>query len=262
MRLDEWDSRHAPVPNESLQVGLIAVLALGCSPPEGDVVVFAAASLRVAMEDAVERWPGHVRISTAGSQVLRQQIEAGAPADVFVAASFAHVRADRIARRLEAPALFACNRLILVVPPSSPIVRFEQLPEAERIVLGTSEVPAGAYADELLVTAGRHFGGRWRERVLARVVSREIDVRQVLVKVTLGEADAALVYGSDARLANVRQISPPDGLGVTARYPIALVRGAGPEARDLLRWLGTEHTQTVLRAQGFDQCPVGAQPAP
>lgn len=246
---------------EPLRALLIALLALGCTP-EGDVVVFAAASLRVALEDAVEGWPGEVRISTAGSQVLRRQIVAGAPADVFVPASFAHVEGELIEARLEPPALFACNSLVLVVPESSPIRRFEQLPEAERIVLGTPEVPVGAYADMLLLAAGRRFGGDWRERALGHVVSREIDVRQVLAKVTLGEADAALVYGSDAHFAPVRQIDPPEGLEVSARYPISLTRGASPEARDLVRWLRSEPTRTLLLDRGFDECPVGGRPAP
>lgn len=243
-------------------VALGLLLGLGCAAPEDGVVIFAASSLRAAMHDATARWAGNARISTAGSQVLRRQIEAGAPADVFAPASFAHVEGEAIAARLEPPALLACNSLVLVVPRSSPLESFEDLPLAERIVLGTPEVPVGAYAEVMLAQAAARYGTAWRERVLARVVSREIDVRQVLAKVTYGEADAALVYRSDARLADVRRIDPPEGIGVSARYPIALTRTARPEARELVRWLRSDEGRALFLGHGFDACPVGDSGAP
>jgi len=248
--------------NKTLQVAAIGLLLLGCTGPEDGVMVFAAASLRAVMQDASERWTGSARISTAGSQVLRRQLEEGAPADIFIPASFAYVQGGLIEARLEPPALLACNSLVLVVPRSSRLRTFEELPLAERIVLGTPEVPVGAYADRMLAGAIARYGAAWRERVLERVVSREIDVRQVLAKVTLGEADAALVYRSDAELADVRRIDPPMGLEVSARYPIALTRNARPEARDLVRWLRAAPGRAVFLERGFDACPVGDGGAP
>ncbi len=242
-------------------VGLQALLALGvlgcANQPDDAVVVFAAASLRGAIVDAADRWDGDVRVSTAGSQVLRRQIEAGAPADVYIPASFAHATAASIAPMLDGPLELVCNDLVLVVAEDAPIHRFEELGEADRIVLGTPEVPVGAYADRAIERGAERWGASWRRRVMSRVVSREIDVRQVLAKVTLGEADAALVYGSNASEADVRRIDLPPGLIVRAHYPISRVRGASGEGARFSRWLRSEQGLEVLVDHGFVPCAVG-----
>ena len=225
-------------------------------------MVFAAASLRVALAQAAERWSGDLEVSTAGSHVLRRQIEAGAPADVFIPASFAHAEAASILPLLDRPTELVCNDLVLVVPSESPIHSFEELSGAQRIVLGTPDVPVGEYADVALQRGADAWGARWRERVMHHVVSREIDVRQVLAKVTLGEADAALVYASDARVADVRRIDLPTDVRVQARYPIASVRGANPDGVRFARWLRSDQGLEVLFDHGFEPCAVGDLGAP
>jgi len=209
------------------------------------------------MADAVARWGGEARISTAGSQVLRRQILEGARADLFVPASDRHVRGKAMEAVFEPPVRLGCNAVVVVVPRSSPVRSLEDLPRAERLVIGTPEVPIGAYADRLLERAGRRFGEPWRRRVLARVISRELDVRQVLAKVTLGEADAAIVYGSDAADAEVRTIRLPPELAVSARYPIALSRHATRSARSLARWLRSDAGRALLLERGFEPCAGG-----
>jgi molybdate transport system substrate-binding protein len=118
------------------------------------------------------------------------------------------------------PTVFARNEPVLVVPLDNPasLRVFADLPKARRIVLGVQEVPIGAYAARILAAAHLDLEGR--------VVSRELNVRQVLAKVELGEADAAIVYRTDAARAGVKVIAIPPAINVTAEYPIAVLARA------------------------------------
>ena len=122
-------------------------------------------------------------------------------------------------------------------------------------MLAAPEVPAGAYADQLLAAAAIRFGAGFRERVLSRVVSRELNVRQVLTKVALGEADAGVVYRTDLAAGGdrVEAVAIPADLNVAAAYPIAaLVEASQPEAaRAFVDLVLSAEGQSVLRAHGF-----------
>lgn len=236
---------------------LFAVLLASCAAEDRTLSVFTAASLGEAMEEharAFER--DHqgvdVRVVVAGSQVLSRQIEEGAPADVFAPASPEH--AAGIEALLEAPRALACNELVIVTPPSSQVRSFAELAEVDRLVVGTPEVPIGAYTDAMLARTPAAL----RRRIEARIASRELDVRQVLAKVVLGEADAAIVYRTDAIHAGaaVRTVSIDPALTVTARYPIAVVRASRePElARAFVSFAGTAEGRAILEAHGFVEC--------
>jgi molybdate transport system substrate-binding protein len=214
-------------------VGLLLALALPARSEE--VVVFAAASLREAFALLGERFeqshPGtKVVFNFAGSQELRTQIENGAPADVFASADQKHMKALVDSKSAAGQKIFARNEPVLVVPKGNPagIGGLKDLPQAKRIVLGVPEVPIGAYTQRILDAASKRYGSDFRAKVEARVVSRELNVRQVLTKVTLGEADAAIVYRTDAATAkqNVEAIAIRADLNVVAEYPIAVLTRA------------------------------------
>jgi molybdate transport system substrate-binding protein len=241
--------------------GTLAALALtlsaGCArPAPAELTVFAAASLQDAFGVLAHRFeaehPGvSVRCSFAGSQELRAQLERGADADVFAAADARHLEALRAAGRVEAPRVFAENALAVVVPadarPGGPELRkLEDLGAAERIVLGAEETPIGRYTERFLRQAQAVLGEEAMRTVRARVVSRELNVRQVLAKVSLGEADVGIVYRSDARAASgsVRELPLPPSLEVRAEYPIARVSDSGH------RELAEQFIDLVLSAEG------------
>jgi len=244
----------------------LAGLALGASCTRSNdarvvLTVFAASSLTEAFE-ALERDferanPGiDVQPSFAGSQVLRVQLEQGAPADVFASANEAHVRALEEAGVVVQPQVFAGNELVVVVPrgEAGAIASFEDLPRATRLVIGSPNVPAGAYARTVLERAAARWGRAWADRVRAHVVSEEANVRLVRAKVELGEADAAFVYRTDAIASDRVDIVPiPEDLGVPARYPIARVaRAAHPsEAERFIAFVRSEAGQRVLGEHGF-----------
>lgn len=209
----------------------------------GDVVVFAAASLKESFEELgalfeKEHPDVQVRLNLAGSQELRTQLEHGAAADLFASADEAQMAA--LQGLALSPAVFARNEPVVIVPGDAPPLRLDDLPRAKRIVLGDAAVPIGAYADRILARRGAAF----RRSVEAHVVSRELNVRQVLAKVSLGEADAAIVYRTDVRSGVVLVIEIPKALNVTAQYPIAAL------ARSKVPALAAQFVAFVLSPSG------------
>ena len=200
-----------------------------------DVTVFAAASLRESFTTLGHRFEAlhsgaHVVLSFAGSQTLRSQIEHGAPADVFASADERHMSALAAEGQVTTPKLFAQNELVVAVSraQAGTLREFRQLPDATRIVLGAPEVPVGEYTRQTLEHANADLGADFRTRVEAHVVSREPDTRQVLAKVALGEADAGIVYRTDALAAKdkVAIVTIPVAYNVMAKYPVAVTAHA------------------------------------
>ncbi len=245
-------------------LALLSALA-GCGgsggPEPTTLSVYAASSLTDAfgeMETLFEgAHPGiDVSVTYAGSQILRLQIEQGAAADVFASANEEHMRALEEAGLAAASRIFARNELVIIVPTGNParIESLADLPEASRIVLGASNVPVGAYARQVLRLAAPTHGEGFEAMVLSRVASEESNVRLARAKVQMGEADAAIVYRSDAGATDrVRIVEIPREVNVIADFPIAALRGA--EVPDLAEaWIelvSSPEGQGVLARHGF-----------
>jgi len=250
---EEAAAPSSPAPAQAAVVDKVA---------ETQLTVFAAASLRDAFTALSSTFktahPGvEVTFNFAGSQELRAQIEQGAPADVFASADTKHMEALGKAARVQTPVLFAHNEPVVVVAKesASKVKSLADLPGLERIVLGSAEVPIGRYSSQILDRASSSLGADFRARVEAKVVSRELNVRQVLAKVSLGEAQAGIVYRSDAQSAKdaVSTLTIPPELNVIADYPIAVVVDAGhPQlARDWLALVTSGEGQRALAEAGF-----------
>jgi molybdate transport system substrate-binding protein len=226
------------------------------------LTVFAASSLRDAFQLVGQRFeaehPGvAVSFNFAGSQELRTQIEHGARADVLASADERHLRALADAGLAEEPRNFARNEPVIVVPSGNPagIHTLLDLPRAQRIVVGAPDVPIGAYTLRIFEAASARYGNGYRNAVEARIASRELNVRQVLAKVRLGEADAAIVYRTDALAAHeaVEAISIPADLNVVAEYPIAVLREAQQPAlaRAFIELVLSPAGRVLLARYGF-----------
>ena len=223
--------------------------------------IFAASSLadvfreleRVFEEEHIDT---DVEISFAGSQILRVQIEQGASADVFVSANEAHMRALEDGGFVRDPRVLAMTDLVVIVPADNPagIDHFDELDRASRVVIGTEYVPIGIYTRTVLDNASARFGAPFVERVRKRVASMEANVRVVRAKVEVGEADAALVYRTDAQASeHVRAIPIPDDINVQARFSIAMTTSTNQEekAGRFLDFLRTRAARDVFAAFGF-----------
>jgi molybdate transport system substrate-binding protein len=235
------------------------VPACGGSVSErSEITVLAAASLTAAFTKIGVNFERAnpdvtVRFSFGPSDGLATQILEGAPADVFAPASPKYM--DQV--RSDGPGVteqvdFARNTLAVIVPSGNP-AHIESVDDLARpgvkLVLAAVGVPAGDYAREILGNAGI------QKEALANVVSNEEDVKGVVQKVLLGEADAGIVYRTDVTpdiSANVREIAIPDGVNVIATYPIALIDGSShtPAATAFIRYVAGPG-QTTLRSFGF-----------
>jgi molybdate transport system substrate-binding protein len=231
------------------------------------LTVFAAASLTDAFGDLAHRFetahPGvAVRLSFAGSQQLEAQLAQGARADVFASADTHWMDVARSDSLVDGEAsLFAGNRLTVVLPSSNP-ARIDHLDQLARpgvkLVMCAATVPAGRYGRDLLTRLETlpACGPGWSNRVLANVVSEEDNVRAVVGKVALGEADAGIVYRTDVT-ASVRRVtrtvSVPDSLNVTAVYPIAALKDApaGELGHAFVAYVCSPEGQRVLAGYGF-----------
>jgi molybdate transport system substrate-binding protein len=240
-----------------------AILLLGSgacgSGDEGsqEVLVFAAASLTEsfsAIEDAFEQTfrTVDVRFSFGASDGLATAINEGAPADVFASASPRWMEAVAGGAGLRGRALvFARNELVVIVPDENPagLRAFADLARpGVKLVLAAPAVPAGAYAREALAKAGLQAAER-------NIVSNEQDVKGVVQKVLLGEADAGIVYATDVTPSirgGVSVIAIPDQTNVIASYPIAVLdRSDEAVAAGAFVGFVLDDGRTILRDAGF-----------
>jgi molybdate transport system substrate-binding protein len=234
---------------------------------EGALTVFAAASLTDAFEamkaDLEAANPAvSITFNFGGSQALVTQLTEGAPADVFASANTAQMAAAEEAGVIAgAPVTFVRNRLAIVTPAANPagIVAPADLGgEGIRLVLAQPEVPAGRYARESVCAMADDpavYGEDFVGRVAANLVSEEEDVRNVLAKVQLGEADAGIVYDSDAAAAGagVAVIPIPDDANIMATYPVAAVAGGNESiAGAFIAYLLGDEGQATLQDYGFE----------
>jgi molybdate transport system substrate-binding protein len=243
-------------------------LVLTPVPTTETITVFAAASLTDAFTAIGSQFeaqhPGvKVIFNFAGSQQLAQQLLQGAPADVFASANPDQMQVVVANHRVDSGSvqLFVHNRLVIIFPKDNPadIKTLEDLTKPGlRIVLAAPEVPVGSYSQVFLMKAsqGLYLGQDYQNLVLKNVVSYEDNVRFVLAKVALGEADAGIVYTSDINGDNgkrVGQIDIPDDLNVIASYPISAVSDSSLPglANAFVGFVLSQSGQTILSEFGF-----------
>jgi len=232
---------------------------------EGSITVFAASSLTDAFKEASKEFqakhPGvKVTFNFAASSALAAQINEGAPADVFASADSNQMKVVTDRRNAANPAVFVTNVPVVVTPKSgSPVTSFADLAKpGVRLVLAGPEVPIGRYAREVLTNASNANGGvstDFSQKALANLKSNEANVRAVLSKIQLGEADAGVVYTTDAAtVANdVRLVEIPAQYNVVARYPIAVTKETknAAAANAWVAFLTGPDGQAIMAKYGF-----------
>lgn len=252
-----------------LVITLVVLTALSActtsrSNAQQEMTVFAAASLTDAFSEIGETFetanPGvTVKLNFAGSQSLRTQIEQGAQADVFASANTKEMDALKASNFVSSDRVraFLTNQLVVIMPADNPagLTDLEDLAQSGlKLVLASKEVPVGNYSLQVLDKLDQAFGNRFKDQVLANVVSYENDVKQVVAKVQLGEADAGIVYTSDAVAApELRKIDIPTAYNVVAQYLIATLEQAqNPDlARAFVDYVLSESGQAILQKWGF-----------
>jgi len=236
------------------------------TPEEVSLNVFAAASLTDAFKEIGNNFeaahPGaRVLFNFSGSQTLSTQLVQGAVADVFASAN--HTEMDKVVAanlaQKDAPKDFLTNKLLVILPKDNPanVQTLQDLARPDlKLVLADASVPAGKYARQILDNMSKEatFGSDFSTQVLANVVSNETDVKQVVAKVQLGEADAGIAYISDAVAApDLKTIAIPNNYNVIAKYPIAALINAPQSklASDFVNFVLSAEGQAILKKWGF-----------
>ncbi len=255
-------------------ITFFSLLGAGCTPDgmtertetlSGTLTVFAAASLTepfTAMVQPLKRlYPDlRIRFNFAGSQTLRTQLEQGALADVFASANVDQMaRAQQSGVVEDSSHLFAKNRLVVIVPRDNPaqLSGFRDLAtRGLRLVLAGPQVPVGQYSRQVLRQAAVDYGADFETRVLQNRVSDEHNVKQVVTKVQLAEADAGITYVSDitSRMqVDVLVLPIPDLYNQFAMYPIAGVKGSQQRAaaQAFIEFVRSDSGQAIMASYHF-----------
>jgi molybdate transport system substrate-binding protein len=222
--------------------------------PSGEITVFAAASLTESFDAMAKQFQKKhpdvdVRFNYGASSNLATQINQGAPADVFASAD-----ADNLQKTIDAgtvtrpPVVFAKSRLEIAVEKGNP-KKIKSLADLQKpglvLVLCADQVPCGKYASQSLAMAG----------VTVSPASKEENAKATLSKVSIGEADASIVYVTDVRAAKgtTSGVKIPDEVNVIATYPIGVVKASqnATAAKAWVKFVKSKEGQAILRKFGF-----------
>jgi molybdate transport system substrate-binding protein len=265
---------HKTLPITKLIMCLLAALIIlvstsGCSSSNNaddeqtsTLVVFAASSLTNAFSDLASAFEETISgvtviINFASSSQLAAQIIEGAGADIFASANEIQMQVVVDAgRAATTPILFTSNRLTIVVPHDNPgdIQSHEDLARPGIVlILAAPNTPIRVYSDQVIGLLGDET---FQNGIYANLVSEEVNVRQVVTKIALGEADAGLVYISDLTpdiAGKLLQIPIPEEFNTITAYPIAVLRASkNPELAQLfIDFVLSREGQTILMNWGF-----------
>lgn len=235
------------------------------------LTIFAASSLTDALTEMGQVFETQhsgvtVQFNFASSSDLATQLAEGAPGDLFASANKAQMDNAVAAGRITGePVAFLTNSLVIIVPADNPagITTLADLANnGIKLVSALPDVPIRTFTEQMLgnAAADAAYGADFQASVLANLVSEEANVRQLAAKVTLGEADAGIVYRSDVTpdiSDQVQVIEIPDDLNVVAVYPIGVVNdSANPEmAQAFVDLVLSAEGQAVLAKWGFGPRP-------
>jgi molybdate transport system substrate-binding protein len=230
-----------------------------------NLTVFAAASLTDSFTEIGRAFDAKNDTKTtfqfAGSQVLRTQLENGAKADVYASANATQFDPLVKSRLVLNGGIFTKNRLVVIVPKrgAGNVKTLADLAKSGvKLVIADKSVPVGGYARQVFMNLEKsgQYGRDFNARVLKNVVSEETNVRQVALKVQLGEADAGVVYTTDVTptlAPSVIQLAIPARFNVIAMYPIGVLKSSSnaDAANAFLSFVRSAEGQKILLKWGF-----------
>ncbi len=251
----------------ALPIALTIALASqpASSQTGANLTVFAAASLSDSFTEIGKSFDaktgGKTSFQFAGSQILRTQLENGARADVYASANAAQFDPLVKSGLVVGAGIFTKNRLVVIVPKKGAgnVKTLSDLAKAGiKLVIADKTVPVGGYARQVFANLeqSKAYGANYAANVLKNVVSEETNVRQVALKVQLGEADAGVVYTTDVTpilAPSVIQIAIPTRYNIVASYPIGTLKASSntAAAQAFVDFVRGSEGQAILLKWGF-----------
>lgn len=252
---------------------ILSLVLTGCSQKNEDlntatdakdqVTIFAASSLTDAVNSISQSYENEndhidIRINYAGSKTLRSQLENGAQADIFLSANKKHYDALLDQGILSEGREILQNEMVLVLSKegAEKIKTLEDLTKDHQLILAEKGVPAGDYGREVICRLGELYGPDYEGAVLGNLASSENNVRQVLMKIVLGEGDAAFVYKTDVSQDIKDQVvvlDIPKDYNVTASYWMGIVNNdmISESVRDCCAYIMADDSCDVFEKYGF-----------
>lgn len=253
--------------SETTSAAETAVPAASAAAAGGTLRIFAASSLKEVFPKLAEAFSAanggaQVEFSFAGSDELATQIQEGAKADVYAAASTKYPEALAADGEVDEPVPFTTNTLVLATPSGSTAVTdlASLAKPGVKLVIGAAGVPVGDYTRKVLPALDASLGAGWAAAVMKNVVSEEQNVKGIVAKLQGGDADAGFVYVTDAKAAGgaLSQIPIPVDASPPATYSMAVVSKS--DAKELAqRWMDfvlSAAGQTILEDAGFGEAPT------
>lgn len=247
-----------------LKALLSALFILLCSSlptPAAQLSVFAASSLTETLREVAQRYEqrypeDQLLLNFAGSQTLAMQIENGAPADLFISANQAVMEHLQNNDRVFDVLPLLGNRLVLASRADLPVplTGVNDMTRAGLLlVIGNNQVPVGRYTRHLFaaLSAEPAYGRNMVTRLEKNIISEENQVKAIVAKLLLGEADAGIVYQSDINSNKLIAIPLPEKLNPLAIYPLAKVKGGAVQSCRLYSFLQTDEAAAIFRRHGF-----------
>lgn len=223
------------------------------------VTVLAASSLTPSFEALKAGFEAQypqtqVELVFAGSQILRMQVQAGAPGDVIASAHPEHLAALGASGHAGQALPLAQNRLAIVVAPQQVAPPWQELARLQSWITGSPDVPLGRYTQALLTALSHKLGAQAIEQLRSQVKSEEPNARMVKAKIEMGQAQAAVVYASDLSPGTLlKEVVLPRELQIQAHYAIAPLTSS-PElelAQRFIAYARSEAGQLQLQKAGL-----------
>jgi molybdenum ABC transporter molybdate-binding protein len=249
----------------SAAVGYAAVSKTVEKPAKDDTVAFVAANATDPFNELIQtvekRYPGeNMEATYAGTQILRTQIEHGAKADLFLSADLSHIQAVKNEGFIADFKPVSKGHLVIVVQKNNPlsIHSVQDLgTKPLKMIIGVDSVPIGKYTRKVFENASHDYGVNFSKNVMSHVVSMETNVKQVLQKVAMGEADAGLVYRTDVTKSfadKVQIIDIDKKYNVESTNYISVLKNAShlKMANEVMKFMLSSEGQSLFRKYGYD----------
>jgi len=233
---------------------LILILTAACTEKEDQTTFFAAASLTEALDEYNKSIDNKLNLNFDSSTRLRLQIENGAGADIYLSANKKNVDLLREKKLLIESKKILENKMVIITPIDSKIETVEDLSKEIKLVIAEEEVPCGKYAVEVLENFNEKYGEDFSNKVMKNVVSKELNVKHVVSKIAMGEADAGIVYITDINQTNKEKlniIEIEDKFNVNASYWICRLNNDEGTKKSYEDFLKDERIKNIFSDYGF-----------